>query len=177
MLCSVERRAQPTAWRGAVSGWTSPQSSGRKFLPEICVKKVRISNTKKNFFQQAPNLLEFAPPAASRSLSGVPSTRGVPDLGGFVPVRSSQTEEGMGVRSCACLLFWLFDPGHLRPVIIKPVGQIFEISNSNPIRRKRGKCRAVPLTPEEQGSEDLVAPYRAIMRYYRCDTPYHAIPL
>ena len=31
VLCSVERGAQRTAWRGAVSGWTSPQSSGRKF--------------------------------------------------------------------------------------------------------------------------------------------------
>ena len=39
VLCSVEQRAQHTAWRGAVSGWTSPKSSGRKFLPEICVKK------------------------------------------------------------------------------------------------------------------------------------------
>ena len=29
VLCSVERRAQHTAWRG----WTSPKSSGRKFLP------------------------------------------------------------------------------------------------------------------------------------------------
>ena len=39
VLCSVEQRAQHRAWRGAVSGWTSPQRSGRKFLPEICVKK------------------------------------------------------------------------------------------------------------------------------------------
>ena len=31
-------------------------------------------------------------------------------------------------------------PGHLRPVIIKPVGRIFEISDSNPIRGKCGKC-------------------------------------
>ena len=38
MLCSVEEGAQQRAWRGAVSRWTSPQSSGRKFLPEICVK-------------------------------------------------------------------------------------------------------------------------------------------
>ena len=35
VLCSVERRAQHRAWRGTVSGWTSPQSSGRKILPEI----------------------------------------------------------------------------------------------------------------------------------------------
>ena len=39
MLCSVEWRAQHTAWRGVVSGRTSPQSSGRKLLPEIRVKK------------------------------------------------------------------------------------------------------------------------------------------
>ena len=39
VLSSVEQRAQRRAWRGAVPGWTSPQSSGRKFLPEICVKK------------------------------------------------------------------------------------------------------------------------------------------
>ena len=31
-------------------------------------------------------------------------------------------------------------PGHLRPVILKPVGRIFEISDSKPIRGKRGKC-------------------------------------
>ena len=41
MLCSVEQRAQRRAWRGAVLGWTSPQISGRRFLPEICVKKDR----------------------------------------------------------------------------------------------------------------------------------------
>ena len=39
VLCSVEERAQYRAWRGAVSGWTSPKSSGRKFLPEIRVAK------------------------------------------------------------------------------------------------------------------------------------------
>ena len=39
-----------------------------------------------------------------------------------------------------------FDPCHLRPVIIKPVGRIFEISDSNPIRRKCGKCGR-PLSP------------------------------
>ena len=39
LLFSVERRAQHPAWRGAVSGWTSPQSSGRKSLSEICAQK------------------------------------------------------------------------------------------------------------------------------------------
>ena len=39
VLYSVEHRAQRRVWSGAVSGWASPQSSGRKFLPEICVKK------------------------------------------------------------------------------------------------------------------------------------------
>ena len=32
------------------------------------------------------------------------------------------------------------NPSHLRPVILKPVGRIFEISNSNPIQGKCGKC-------------------------------------
>ena len=35
VLCSVERSAQHRAWRGAVFGWSSPQSSGRKFLPLV----------------------------------------------------------------------------------------------------------------------------------------------
>ena len=39
MLYFVEQRAQRSASRGAVAGRTFPQSSGRKFLPEICVKK------------------------------------------------------------------------------------------------------------------------------------------
>ena len=39
VLCSVEKRVQIRAWRWAALGCTSPQSSGRKFLPEICVKK------------------------------------------------------------------------------------------------------------------------------------------
>ena len=34
----------------------------------------------------------------------------------------------------------LYTPSHLRPVILKPVGRIFEISDSNPIREKCGKC-------------------------------------
>ena len=32
------------------------------------------------------------------------------------------------------------DPSHLRPVILKPVGRIFEISDSNLIQGKCGKC-------------------------------------
>ena len=47
VICSVERRAQHRAWRGAVSGRTSPKSSGRKFLPEICVKK-KVGKKKTN---------------------------------------------------------------------------------------------------------------------------------
>ena len=42
VLFPVERKAQHRAWGGAVSGW---KSSGRKFLPEICVKKVRWKYT------------------------------------------------------------------------------------------------------------------------------------
>ena len=44
VLCSVEQRAQRTAWRGAVSGWTSPRSLGTKCIPEICVKKGQFRN-------------------------------------------------------------------------------------------------------------------------------------
>ena len=52
VLCSVEhcQRAQRRAWRGAVLGWISPESSVRKFLPEICVKKGQIrSNNSEQF--------------------------------------------------------------------------------------------------------------------------------
>ena len=38
-FCSVELGAQHRAWKGAFSGGTSPQISGRKCLPEIRVKK------------------------------------------------------------------------------------------------------------------------------------------
>ena len=47
MLCSVEERAQCRAWGGAVPGWIAPQSSGRKFLPEICVKKGQFIRDRK----------------------------------------------------------------------------------------------------------------------------------
>ena len=40
-------------------------------------------------------------------------------------------------------------PGHLRPVIIKSVGRIFEISDSNLIRGKRGKCGRSLSPPEK----------------------------
>ena len=40
--------------------------------------------------------------------------------------------------------FWI-GPGRLRPVIIKPVGRIFEISDSNPTRWKCGKS----LSPQK----------------------------
>ena len=41
-----------------------------------------------------------------------------------------------------------FSPGHLRPVFPKPVGRIFEISDSKPIRGKRGKC-GKSLSPQK----------------------------
>ena len=44
--------------------------------------------------------------------------------------------------------FCAFAPGHLRPVILKPVGRIFEISDLKPIRRKRGKC-GKSLSPQK----------------------------
>ena len=47
------------------------------------------------------------------------------------------------------LTYSRYFPGHLRPVIIKPVGRIFEISDSNPIRRKCGKCGR-SLSPQKK---------------------------
>ena len=45
------------------------------------------------------------------------------------------------------------NPCHLRPVTIEPVGRIFEISDSNPIRGKRGKCgRSLSQAPPSYGS-------------------------
>ena len=44
VLFSVERRDTTEPGEGAVLGWTSPQISGRRFLPEICVEKVRKSS-------------------------------------------------------------------------------------------------------------------------------------
>ena len=52
VLCSVEKRVQSRASRGAAPGCTSPQSSGRKFLPEICVKKGQTLNSQKNYHQK-----------------------------------------------------------------------------------------------------------------------------
>ena len=46
-------------------------------------------------------------------------------------------------------------PGHLRPVILKPVGRIFEISGFETDTGKTRKMRKVPLTPEKQGSEEI----------------------
>ena len=55
-------------------------------------------------------------------------------------------------------------PGHLRPVIIQPVGRIFEISDSNPIRRKCGKCGR-SLSPQK--NKGLRAFHRAKTRRTR----------
>ena len=46
-------------------------------------------------------------------------------------------------------------PGHLRPVTMKPAGQIFEISDSNPIRGKCGKCGKSLSPQEKQASEEI----------------------
>ena len=56
------------------------------------------------------------------------------DRGGSLVFVSLFQETVMGVCKRG------FDPSHLRPVILKPVGRIFEISDSNPIQRKCGKC-------------------------------------
>ena len=49
-------------------------------------------------------------------------------------------------------------PGHLRPVIIKPVGRIFEISDSHPIRRKCGKCGRSLSPQKNKGLKTLHGP-------------------
>ena len=46
--------------------------------------------------------------------------------------------------------FYYF-PSHLRPVIIKPVGRIFKISDLNSIRGKRGKCGRSPSPQKNKG--------------------------
>ena len=51
-------------------------------------------------------------------------------------------------------------PGHLRPVILKPVGRIFEISDSNPIQGTCGKCGR-SLTPQKN---------RGLRRFHRTKT-------
>ena len=47
-------------------------------------------------------------------------------------------------------------PSHLRPVILKPVGRIFEISDSSPTQRKCGKCGrpSHPRKTRERGHEN-----------------------
>ena len=59
VLCSVEEGAQHRAWRGAVSGWTSPHNSGRKFLPEICVKTGQDSVKPTLWTREPPVLYGF----------------------------------------------------------------------------------------------------------------------
>ena len=52
------------------------------------------------------------------------------------------------------LRFFFLNPSHLRPVILKPVGRIFEISDSNPIQDKAENADVRP-TPGKQGSEEI----------------------
>ena len=58
-------------------------------------------------------------------------------------------DEGHSETASGCLAD--ISPGHLRPVTIKPVSRIFEISDSNP---KMRKMRKAPLTLQKQGSEE-----------------------
>ena len=58
-------------------------------------------------------------------------------------------------------------PCHLRPVTIKPVGRIFEISDSNPIWRKCRKCGR-PLSPyKNKGLRRLLRAKKRKMRKMR----------
>ena len=45
----------------------------------------------------------------------------------------------------------LQNPGHLNSVILKPVGRIFEISDSKPIQGKCGKCGRPSHTRKNKG--------------------------
>ena len=62
LLCSVEQGAQHRAWKGAVSVSTSAQISGRKFLPEICVKKGQFMSPKTREQSQGPHTQSLAAP-------------------------------------------------------------------------------------------------------------------
>ena len=57
----VEQRAQHRAWRGAVSRWTSPESPGKKFLPEICVKKGQGRFCKRAVLANVPSFRFLVP--------------------------------------------------------------------------------------------------------------------
>ena len=52
------------------------------------------------------------------------------------------------VRTSTIFSANVHDPGHLRPVILKPVGRIFEISDSHPRQGKCGKC-GKSLSPQK----------------------------
>ena len=47
--------------------------------------------------------------------------------------------------------WYIPNPGHLRPVIVKPVGRIFEMSDSNPTKGKPRKCGR-SLSPQKNKS-------------------------
>ena len=65
LFCRAKGTAQ--SLEGAVLGWTSPQSSGRKFLPEIRVKKGQVlGGISQDFW---------------RDIAEVPENRGVPSDG------------------------------------------------------------------------------------------------
>ena len=78
-----------------------------------------------------------------RKSQGKKNTHKHKQLWGIVP--------GLGGRPS---FFYVFGGGHLRPVVIKPVGRIFEISDSNPIGEDAENAET-PLTPEKQGSEEI----------------------
>ena len=83
VLCSVEQSAQHSSWGRAVSGWISPQSSGRKFLPKISVKKGQIRPTTRFGFRQRGLLAKgpFQKNPFSRDSRELRDSRETPDCG------------------------------------------------------------------------------------------------
>ena len=71
MLCSVEQGPHHRPWRGAVSGWTSPESSGRNLLPETCVKTGHWAYVSVGLLgrREQGNLQKCSPSALERVLS------------------------------------------------------------------------------------------------------------
>ena len=102
---------------------------------EIQVRPSRVSvasqgvlNSSLLTSQKAPKNPESESPGSQqRFFTALPSLFDAPKsrAGAFLRLESLTSQEA---------------PIHLKPVIIKPVGRIFEISDSNRIRGKCGKC-------------------------------------
>ena len=98
----------------------------RKFQSTIDRSKFAIPKAAIEFFQ-SPGPLGYWTSAACKT-----GGKTCPKLTGSVTIPKNS----------------LLNPCHLKLVTVEPVGQMFEISNSNPIRGKCGKCRT-SLSPRK----------------------------